>query len=154
MSFLLRNAPQVLLLTEQNLKHFRDLVNHAFHKGGYDVTYDQWAVLAAIAQKQGITQIVIAEITRKEPASISRILKLLEKKEFIQKVRDSKNKRAKRIYLTPFGDETQKQATKTFNNLAKVGFNGVYEQEINLFVRILDKLKGNFDKMDKKRVQE
>jgi len=151
MSFLLRNAPQVLLLTEQNLKHFRDLVNHSFHKSGYEITYDQWSVLAAIAQKQGITQIVIAEITGKEPASISRILKLLEKKELIQKVKDQKNKRAKRIYLTPTGDEVEKKATKTFNQLAKQGFNGVYEQEINLFVRILDKLKGNFEKMDKKR---
>ncbi len=151
MSFLLRNAPQVLLHTEQNLKHFRDLVNHAFHKSGYAITYDQWTVLAAIAQKQGITQIIISDKTGKEPASISRILKLLEKKELIEKLQDKKNKRAKRIYLTPSGDEVQKKATKTFNSIAKDGFNGVYEQEINLFVRILDKLKVNFEKMDKKK---
>ncbi len=147
MSFLLRDAQQVLLLTEQNLKLFRDLVNNAFHKNGYDITYDQWIVMNKLAEKQGITQIIIAAETNKEPASISRILKLLEKKELIEKIKDKKNKRAKRIYLTPKGDDVQKKATSTFNRLAKQGFNGVYEQEINLFVRILDKLQGNFSKM-------
>ena len=151
MSFLLKNTSQVLLHAEQNLKKYKDIVNYAFHKGGFGITYDQWLVLSAISQKQGLTQIAVADITGKEPASISRILKLLEKKELVEKLPDKKNKRAKRIYLSPAGDEIQQRATKTYNALAKEGFNGVYEQEINLFVRILDKLKGNFEKMSEKR---
>ena len=140
-----------MLHAEQNLKKYKDIVNYAFHKGGYGITYDQWLVLSAISQKQGLTQIAVADITGKEPASISRILKLLEKKELVEKLPDKKNKRAKRIYLSPAGNEIQQRATKTYNALAKEGFNGVYEQEINLFVRILDKLKGNFEKMSEKR---
>lgn len=140
-----------MLHAEQNLKKYKDIVNYAFHKGGFGITYDQWLVLSAISQKQGLTQIAVADITGKEPASISRILKLLEKKELVEKLPDKKNKRAKRIYLSPAGDEIQQRATKTYNALAKEGFNGVYEQEINLFVRILDKLKGNFEKMSEKR---
>ena len=139
-----------MLHAEQNLKKYKDIVNYAFHKGGFGITYDQWLVLSAISQKQGLTQIAVADITGKEPASISRILKLLEKKELVEKLPDKKNKRAKRIYLSPAGDEIQQRATKTYNALAKEGFNGVYEQEINLFVRILDKLKGNFEKMSEK----
>lgn len=150
MSFLLRNAQQVLISAEENLKHFRDIVNHTFHKSNYGITYDQWTVLHSIAQNQGITQITLADNTKKEPASISRILKLLEQKEMIEKLNDKKNKRAKRIYLTPKGDEVQKKATKTFNTIAKDGFYGVHEQEINLFVRILDKLQGNFQKIDQR----
>ena len=95
MSFLLKNTSQVLLLAEQNLKKYRDIVNYAFHKEGYGITYDQWLVLSAISQKQGLTQIVISDMTAKEPASISRILKLLEKKELVQKLPDKTNKRAK-----------------------------------------------------------
>lgn len=151
MSFLLKNTAQVLLLTEQNLKSYKDIVNYAFHKGGYGITYDQWLVLSAVSQKQGLTQIEVADLTGKEPASISRILKLLVKKELVEKLPDKKNKRAKRIYLSPAGNEIQKRATKTYNTLAKEGFNGVYEQEINLFVRILEKLKGNFEKMNEKK---
>lgn len=144
MSFLLRNSQQVLLSAEEILKRFRDLVNNSFHKNGCGITYDQWVVLNMLAKNQGVTQITIAKETLKEPASISRILKLLGTKELIEKVDDKKNKRAKRIYLTPKGDEIQKKATRLFNNIAKEGFNGVYEQEVNLFVRILDKLQGNF----------
>ncbi len=144
MSFLLRNAPQVLLSAQEIIKNFKDLVNRSYQINELDLTYDQWMVINVISEKQGVTQITIAAQTRKEPASISRILKLLEKKEIIEKVSTKKNKRVKRVYLTPKGDDTHRQATRLFNMIAKDGFNGVYEQEINLFVRILDKLQSNF----------
>lgn len=103
-------------------------------------------VINTIYKKQGVTQIHVAEQTRKEPASVSRILKLLENKEIIERVPDRTNKRAKRLYLTPKGTETHQKATRLFNMIAKDGFNGVHEQEINLFVRILDKVQSNFSK--------
>jgi len=144
MSFLLRNAPQVLLSAQEIIKNFKDLVNRSFQVNELGISYDQWMVINLISKKQGVSQIYIAENTRKEPASISRILKLLEKKEIIQKVNEKGNLRAKRIYLTPKGDDIHRRATRLFNMIAKDGFNGVYEQEINLFVRILDKLQSNF----------
>ena len=146
MSFLLRNAPQVLLSAEEIIKRFRDLVNRSFQRNELDISYDQWMVVNTIYKKQGVTQIYVAENTRKEPASVSRILKLLEKKEIIARVADRNNKRAKRLYLTPKGDEIHGKATRLFNMIAKDGFNGVHEQEINLFVRILDKVQSNFNK--------
>jgi len=146
MSFLLRNATQVLLSAEEIIKRFRDLVNRSFHANGLGISYDQWMVINTIYKKQGVTQIYVAEQTRKEPASVSRILKLLEKKEVIERVADRTNKRAKRLYLTPYGDDVHNKATRLFNMIAKDGFNGVYEQEINLFVRILDKVQSNFSK--------
>jgi len=144
MSFLLRNAPQVLLSAEVIIKRFRDLVNRSFQENDLPISYDQWMVINTIYKKQGVTQIFVAEQTRKEPASVSRILVLLEKKEIIQRVPDRANKRAKRLYLTPKGDDIHSKATRLFNTIAKNGFNGVYEQEINLFVRILDKVQSNF----------
>lgn len=144
MSFLLRNAPQVLLSAEEIIKRFRDLVNRAFHKNDLDISYDQWMVINTISKKQGVTQIHVAEQTRKEPASVSRILNLLEKKELIERMPDRANKRAKRLYLTPKGDDIHNKATRLFNLIAKDGFTGVYEQETNLFVRILDKIQSNF----------
>ena len=119
-------------------------MNRSFQINELDISYDQWMVINVISKKQGVSQIYIAENARKEPASISRILKLLEKKEVIQKVNEKGNLRAKRIYLTPKGDDVHRKATRLFNMIAKDGFNGVYEQEINLFVRILDKLQSNF----------
>ena len=140
-----------MLSAEEILRRFRDLVNNAFHKHNFEISYDQWIVLQTLSEQQGVTQVSIAKNTLKEPASISRILKLLEKKELIEKIDDRKNKRAKRIYLTPKGDEVQKKATRLFNTIAKEGFDGVYEQEINLFVRILDKVQVNFVELGEKR---
>ncbi len=150
MSFLLRNATQILLSAEEIIKRFRDLVNRSFHKNGLGISYDQWMVIDSIYKKQGVTQIYVAEQIRKEPASVSRILKLLENKEIIERIPDRSNRRAKRLYLTPHGDDIHSKATRLFNMIAKDGFNGIYEQEVNLFVRILDKVQNNFgDKTDR-----
>jgi len=144
MSFLLRNATQVLLSAEEIIQRFRDLINRSFHTNKLDISYDQYMVINSVYKKQGVTQSHVAEATRKEPASISRIVKLLEKKEMIERVPDRSNKRAKRLYLTPYGNEVHGKATRLFNLTAKNGFDGVYEQEINLFVRILEKVQKNF----------
>lgn len=149
MSFLLRNAPQIFVSAEEILKKYRDLVSAAYHKAMLDVSYEQWSVLNALANRQGLTQIEIANDTLKEPASISRILKLLTKKGLVQRLDDKQNRRAKRVYLTPNGIEVQRVATRLFNEIAKEGFNGVHDQEINLFVRILDKIQNNLSPEEK-----
>jgi len=141
MSFLLRNATQVLMSAEEIIQRFRDLINRSFQTNKLDISYDQYMVINSIYKKQGVTQSYVAEATRKEPASISRIVKLLENKELIERVPDRSNKRAKRLYLTPTGNEVHSKATRLFNLTAKNGFDGVYEQEINLFVRILEKVQ-------------
>ena len=148
MSFLLAKADQVLINTQEVMRRFKELVNLSFHKHNFGISYDQWTVLNVLAQKQGVTQIAVALSCHKEPASISRILKLLEKKELIEKIEDRNNKKAKRIYLTPLGGDIQDQAAQLFNQIAKDGFNGIYEQEVNLLVRILDKVHGNFGNMN------
>ena len=147
MSYLLAKSEQVLLSTEEILRRFRELVNLSFHRSGIEISYDQWMVLNVLSKKQGVKQIVVSRATKKEPASISRILVLLEKKGLIQKVSDSLNRKANRIYLTPKGSEVHDIATEMFTQLANDGFNGVYEQEINLFVRIVEKVHGNFMQM-------
>jgi len=144
MSFLLRNATQVLLSAEEIIQRFRDLINRSFHTNQLGISYDQYMVINSVYKKQGVTQSHVAEVTRKEPASISRIVKLLENKEIIERVPDRSNRRAKRLYLTPRGKEIHSKATRIFNTIAKDGFEGVYEQEINLFVRILEKVHLNF----------
>lgn len=148
MSFLLRNATQVLLSAEEIIQRFRDLINRSFHTHKLDISYDQYMVINSVYKKQGVTQTHVADATRKEPASISRIVKLLENKEIIERVPDRSNRRAKRLYLTPYGNEVHSKATRLFNLTAKNGFEGVYEQEINLFVRILEKVHNNFHPKD------
>ncbi len=146
MSFLLKNTQQVLLSAEDIVRRFRDLVNKALQKEGLHISYDQWIVLNELAQQQGLSQIELSMNTKKEPASISRILTLLVKRDLVERVDDKNNKRTKRIYITTTGAEITKKSNVIFNKIAKHGFEGVYDQEINLFVRILNKVESNFDK--------
>lgn len=144
MSLLLRNAPQLIVSIEQNLKLFRDLINRSFHKAQYGISYDQWCVLHAVADEAGISQVDIAAATKKEPASISRILNILEKKGLIDRLDNPSNRRAKRIFLTNSGEGLESKATTTFNQIAALGFKDIHPREINLFVKLIDKIHYNF----------
>lgn len=146
MNFLLKNTQQVLLSAEDIVKQFRDVVNKAFHKNGLSISYDQWQVLSELSTNQGISQNDLAANTKKEPASISRILKLLIEKDLVLKVEDKLNKRTNRIYTSEKGKQIVAKGDYLFEALAKKGFQGVYDQEINMFVTILGKIETNLGK--------
>jgi DNA-binding MarR family transcriptional regulator len=78
-------------------------LRQTFQDAGYDLTPEQWAVLFRIQEQEGINQIHLGEKTFKDRHNITRILKQLDKRGYIEKRNDENDKRAHRIYLSPGG---------------------------------------------------
>ncbi|MGA2554249.1 MAG: MarR family transcriptional regulator [Smithella sp.] len=78
-------------------------LRQTFQDAGYDLTPEQWAVLFRVQEQEGINQIQLSEKTFKDRHNITRILKQLDKRGYIEKRNDENDKRANRIYLSPSG---------------------------------------------------
>ena len=78
-------------------------LRHTFQNAGYDLTPEQWAVLCRLREFEGLNQIQLSEKTHKDRHNITRILKQLDKRGYIEKRNDKNDKRAYRIYLTQNG---------------------------------------------------
>ncbi len=74
-----------------------------FQDAGYDLTPEQWSVLYRLQEQEGINQSELGEKTHKDRHNITRILKQLEKRGYIEKRNDKNDRRACLIYLTKKG---------------------------------------------------
>jgi DNA-binding MarR family transcriptional regulator len=78
-------------------------LRHALHDAGYDLTPEQLAVLLRLLEQEGLNQSQLGEKTFKDRHNINRILKQLDKRGYIEKLHDKKDKRAFCVYLSPAG---------------------------------------------------
>jgi DNA-binding MarR family transcriptional regulator len=84
-------------------------LRHAFQDAGYDLTPEQWAVLLRLREQEGLNQSQLGEKTSKDRHNITRILKQLDKRGYIEKRHDDKDKRAFRVYLAVAGRSILKE---------------------------------------------
>ncbi len=80
-----------------------------FVKAGYDVTFEQWVILVNLWRQNGQFQQQLADSTYKNKASITRLVDGLEKRNLVERIPDTIDRRHKRIYLTSKGKKLQKE---------------------------------------------
>lgn len=141
MSYLLKNSSQVVAALEHTSHIIKSEINVRFKQKDYGISYRQWVILDAIANKDGQTQIQIAKTCNKEPASISRTLQYLSNKGLVIKKSDSNNKKVKKISLTSSGEALTEEATLSVEEVSKNCLDNIYERELNIFIKILDRIR-------------
>jgi DNA-binding MarR family transcriptional regulator len=73
------------------------------YKQEFDITIAQWRVLAQLAEQQKLYSKDIGAITSMDKSKVSRAVKALESKGYIQRKTDSKDNRAAYLSLTEKG---------------------------------------------------
>lgn len=130
----------VISTAVQNIKNslFRE-----FKAKNHNITTEQWSVLAKLYHEDGIYQKQLADSLVKDKPTTTRILDLLEKKNFIIRIPDDKDRRKFRVYLTQDGKDT-------VNNLIPVAMefqdrlkSNISDEEIERFTEILEKINKN-----------
>jgi MarR family transcriptional regulator, organic hydroperoxide resistance regulator len=84
-------------------------LRQAFQNAGYDLTPEQGAVLLRLREEEGLNQSQLGEKTYKDRHNVTRILKQLEKRGYIEKRQIKNDKRAFHIYLAPAGRSLLKE---------------------------------------------
>lgn len=93
-------------------------------------------ILLKISTSEGTPATKIAPLMGLESRSLTRALKNLEKKGYIYKEKDAKDRRSVRIYLTEKGKEKKGKAietVKTFNQFVK---DRVPDEKLNTFIQV------------------
>jgi len=104
-----RGAPPADALTERSLSF---LVRHA-HRAfvtrladrllPHDVSVAEWAVLRMLWQREGVTQVSLAERMRVQKASLTSVLNSMERKGLMRRTRRGDDRRKHHLFLTARG---------------------------------------------------
>ena len=101
-------------------------------------------VLRALWDQEGLTQTEIARHLQVQPATMTKMLKRMEKAGFVERRPDPDDQRVSRVYLTAAGRAIREDVQQVWRRLEEEAFSGFSEEERVLlrgfFLRIRDNL--------------
>ncbi|MEZ4887977.1 MAG: MarR family transcriptional regulator [Chitinophagales bacterium] len=129
---------------EKAYKQFKKYKNDCFKKEGIDLTGDQWVVLKSIHENEGIHQIELAKKCFKEPASVTRILDVLERKTWVERRSMPNDRRTYELYTTDSGKLLIGKILPLAVNIRAKGMEGIAAAELDNLSKMLVKIFDNF----------
>lgn len=119
-----------------------------FKNEGINLTAEQFLVMDTLWNQGEMTQQTIAYIIQKDKNSVTQFIDNLEKKGLVQRVVDSADRRVNNIKLSKAGlemkDNTKKVAINAINDILE----GISEEELMTFVKVLGKANDNIEKLN------
>lgn len=124
-------------------KLLRESLQKRFTNAGYKVTPEQWAILAHLWQKDGLSQQALASRFHRSKVSAFQLINRLEKQGLVIRRSDPEDGRCNRIYLTRKGRSIQSALVA----LAKLNMNraltGISDADLEAAKSVVRKMIGN-----------
>ncbi|MCX7711114.1 MAG: MarR family transcriptional regulator [Clostridia bacterium] len=109
----------------------------------YTITTSQWAVLKLLDTKEVLTQAQVAEGLRGDRATMGSVIQRLQEKKLIDKVLDTKDRRAYLVCLTPVAKEMIKDIEKMAQDVFAEALKGFEESDIEVLYRSIRRIIAN-----------
>lgn len=129
---------------EKAYKQFKKYKNDQFQKAGIDLTSDQWILIKRISEMEGISQKDLALSIYKEPASVTRILDILQKRGWIERRNIENDRRVYGLYLTQEGKLLVEKILPLARQIRAKGIEGISEEDSKKLILMLHKIFENF----------
>lgn len=90
---------------EKSIKKYRQFAQRRLTDAGFEITIDQWLVLKTIQENAEFSQNQIADKIFKDLASVTRIIELLVKKDFLSRNFHATDRRRFELTITAAGEK-------------------------------------------------
>ncbi|MDF2923423.1 MAG: hypothetical protein K0R57_2337 [Paenibacillaceae bacterium] len=125
------------------------LVRHlhflTFQRSGFDLTPEQWFILNKLALRSPQSQTELGESIMDDRPNMTRILLTLEKKGWVARRTDEKDRRKTEVQLTDAGREVLAECLPSAIQVRDQLRSGVSDEELQQFWQVLDKLDLNME---------
>lgn len=129
------------IITSRGTKHIVDAFNNRLAL--YGITRVQWIALYYIGRNEGITQKELSEEMDLTESTVVRLIDRLEKENTVERMKDEKDRRITKLYLTKEGKEKREALLpigESFSNEANIG---ISEEHLEIFKEVLNKIVFN-----------
>ena len=130
----------VLYTIEQAIKEYRKIAQRNIIKTVKDITIDQCLVLIILNNNAKISQNELANLVFKDNASITRIIELMVKKEYLIRTIHQEDRRKFNLEITEKGIKTIKLIEPIILQNRETALNGLSLEEITLLNKTLNKI--------------
>lgn len=106
----------------------------------YDITTEQWSVLNRLYRHEQCNQKDLAKICFKDQAALTRILDILEKKDFVKREKSNNDRREFLLLLTSKGKDLVEKIRPNIQIAREKAFSGLEDKERETLFLLLRKL--------------
>jgi MarR family transcriptional regulator for hemolysin len=135
---------EILFYTlEKSIKVYRKFAQSQITNKGFDITIDQWLILKTLQENKQLSQNQIAELVFKDVASLTRILELLVKKNFVKRKISVTDRRKFDLVITETGNLMIKNIYPIIIENRKQALKGLNKENITKLKSLLEKMISN-----------
>ena len=120
----------IFYTVDKAIKTYRQFAQRRLNEAGLDITIDQWLVLKAILEKPDISQLEIADVVFKDAASVTRIIDLLVRKNYLERTAHDTDRRRFSLQLTDTGSDLMKNIAKVVDQNRKTALQRISEKQL------------------------
>ncbi|MDN3205552.1 MarR family winged helix-turn-helix transcriptional regulator [Algoriphagus sediminis] len=130
-------------LLDRTARKVKQYAQQRFKSGEFDVTVDQWIVLKNLSENGPMSQTQLANLVFKDHPTLTRILDLLCKKEYVERVPHPQDRRSFQLHLTKSGVSKVRDLKPQILEIREKAWENLDAEDFDEFKRILDTIYMN-----------
>ncbi|MCH7409082.1 MarR family transcriptional regulator [Belliella sp. DSM 111904] len=134
-------------LLDRTARKVKQYAQQKFNQGDFDVTVDQWLVLKNLSENGLVSQTELAQLVFKDHPTLTRIIDILCKKGYVERVPHPQDRRSFQLHLTNEGVAKVRELKPQITKIREKAWENLDERDFEEFRRILntiyDNLEGN-----------
>lgn len=123
-----------------------------FAEQQFEISPEQYLVLAIIMDTGELYQRQISEITYKDRPNVSRILNILEKLKLVHRVEDVNKRKIYKIKITEKGIEVRKKIQPYMQQLRDITTRNISEDDLTTCLEVLSQMQDNLKEIAKLQI--
>ncbi|QRA42163.1 MarR family winged helix-turn-helix transcriptional regulator [Chryseobacterium cucumeris] len=128
---------------DKAIRSYRNYAQRQLKAHGYTITIDQWLIIKAILENPGITQNEIGDLVFKDNASVTRMIDLMVKSEYIIRKVHPEDRRKTNLEVTDSGVKVIKEVQNIVEKNRKTALKGISNEELEVMYSALLKISEN-----------
>lgn len=132
-------------LLDRTARKVKQYAQQQFKTGDFDVTVDQWLVLKNLSENGLLSQTELANLVFKDHPTLTRIIDLLCKKGYVERVPHPQDRRSFQLHLTESGVAKVTELRPKILEIREKAWENLTESDFEEFKRILNTIYQNLD---------
>lgn len=132
-------------LLDRTARKVKQYAQQQFKQGEFDVTVDQWLVLKNLSENGPLSQTELANMVFKDHPTLTRIIDLLCKKGYVERILHPNDRRSFQLYLTDQGLLKVAELKPKVLEIREKAWDKLNESDFEEFKRILNTIYQNLD---------
>lgn len=116
-----------------------------YYLKSFNITTEQWGVLRTLNETGRVTQKLLSDRADKDQATLTKILDLLEKHEYVQRVRNPEDRRSFFVNITQNGSKLVEEVGPYLEEIYKNITAEIADEKLAIYQDVMRSLEGNID---------